>query len=190
MEVDLIQNFDGKAPQMHETSWVHDGAWVIGDVVLGEESSVWPTAVLRGDMKRIVVGDHTNIQDGSIVHTTDSMCDTVIGHRVTVGHRAVLHSCIVEDDCLIGMGAIILDGAVIGKGSIVGAGALVTPTQVPPRDYGAWKSCEGGTRDYRCGLAMVGILVADLYEKGSHLAEHVVVLEWCSIMGWRYSFDD
>ena len=134
VEVPLIQNFDGKAPQMHETSWVHEGAWVIGDVVLGEDCSVWPTAVLRGDMKRIVVGDHTNIQDGSVVHTTDSMCDTVIGHRVTVGHRAVLHSCIVEDDCLIGMGAIILDGAVIGKGSIVGAGALVTPrTQIPPR---------------------------------------------------------
>lgn len=129
----MIQDFDGKSPTMHHTAWVHEGAWVIGDVVLESEVSIWPTAVLRGDMKRIVIGEGTNIQDGSVVHTTDTICDTVIGARVTVGHRAILHSCTVEDDCLIGMGSIVMDGAVVGKGSIVGAGAVVTPrTQIPP----------------------------------------------------------
>jgi len=132
-EVVLIQNFDGKEPMLDATAWVHEGAWVIGDVTLGAEVSIWPTAVLRGDMKRIRIGAYTNIQDGSVVHTTDTICDTVVGERVTVGHRAILHSCTVEDDCLIGMGAIVMDGAVVGKGSIVGAGALVTPrTQIPP----------------------------------------------------------
>ena len=154
-----------------------------------EESSVWPTAVLRGDMKRIVVGDHTNIQDGSIVHTTDSMCDTVIGHRVTVGHRAVLHSCIVEDDCLFGMGAIILDGAVIGKGSIVGAGALVTPrTQVPPRSM-VLEVLRGGTRDYRWGLQWLeycGGFIRKRQPFGGACGRVRVVFD----NGLRYSFDD
>ena len=129
----MIQDFDGKRPLLHETSWIHDGAWVIGDVELGADVSVWPTAVIRGDMMRITIGEKTNIQDGTVVHTTDTICDTVIGKRVTVGHRAVLHSCVVEDDCLIGMGAIVMDGAVVGEGSIVGAGALIPPRmQIPP----------------------------------------------------------
>ena len=118
---------------LHETAWVHEGAWVIGDVKLDANVSIWPTAVLRGDMNAIHIGENTNIQDGAVVHTTDMMCDTIVGARVTVGHRAILHSCTIEADCLIGMGAIVMDGAVIGAGSVVGAGALVTPrTQIPP----------------------------------------------------------
>ena len=128
----MIQESGGKSPEISELAWVHEGAWVNGEVTLGPGASVWPTTVIRGDMKAIHIGANTNIQDGTVVHTTDTICDTVVGDRVTVGHRAILHSCTVEDDCLIGMGAIVMDAVVVGAGSIVGAGAVVTPrTQIP-----------------------------------------------------------
>lgn len=128
----MIQPFDGFAPKLHPTAWVHDGAWVIGDVELGEDVSVWPTAVLRGDMGPIRVGASSNLQDGAICHDTGGRSVTVIGERVTVGHRAILHGCTVEDDCLIGMGAIVMDNAVVGRGSIVAAGALVPARRIIP----------------------------------------------------------
>jgi carbonic anhydrase/acetyltransferase-like protein (isoleucine patch superfamily) len=128
----VLQTFEAFAPRVHETAWVHEGAWVIGEVTLGAEASVWPTAVLRGDMGPIVVGESSNLQDGAICHNTGGVSATRIGARVTVGHRAVLHGCIVEDDCLIGMGAIVMDNAVIGAGSIVGAGAVVLAGRVIP----------------------------------------------------------
>src|SRR5271156_936482 len=119
-------------PQIDPTAYVAPQAVVIGDVRLAARSSVWPMAVLRGDINFIEIGEGSNIQDGSIVHLADDL-PTRVGKLVTVGHRAILHACIVEDECLIGMGATILDGAVIGRGSIVGAHALVTKgTQVPP----------------------------------------------------------
>jgi len=107
-------------------------ATVIGDVTLGAHSSVWYGAVLRGDINRIVVGHHSNIQDNAVLHLADDFA-CVLGNWVTVGHSAVVHACQVGDECLIGMGAVILDGAVIGKQSIVGAKALVTQgTKIPP----------------------------------------------------------
>ncbi len=128
----MIQNFDGLTPDIHPTAWVHESAVVIGEVQLEEEVSIWPTAVLRGDMGPIHVGAFSNIQDGAVCHDTGGLSAARIGKRVTVGHRAILHGCIVEDDCLIGMGSIVMDNAVIGAGSIVGAGAVVLANRVIP----------------------------------------------------------
>ncbi len=119
-------------PRIHPSAFVADTAWVDGDVTLGPDSSVWPQTVLRGDIERIVVGEGSNIQDGSVVHLADDL-PALIGDYVTVGHGAVIHACTVENECLIGMRATVLDGAVIGAQSIVGAGAVVTKgTVVPP----------------------------------------------------------
>ncbi len=122
----MIEAFDGQSPQIASTAWVHELASVIGDVRLGARVSIWPGAVLRGDMGLIEIDDDSNIQDGAICHDTGDMSVTRIGKRVTVGHRAILHGCTIADDCLIGMGAIVMDNAVIGSGCIIGAGALVT----------------------------------------------------------------
>ena len=105
---------------------------MLGDVTLGAHASVWYGAVLRGDMAAIVVGERTNIQDGTIVHVDEGL-PTRIGARVGVGHRAILHACTVEDDCLIGMGSVLLNGVHIGTGSVVAAGAVVPEgARVPP----------------------------------------------------------
>lgn len=128
----MIQSFDGLVPTLHETAWVHQGAWVIGDVRLGAEVSVWPCAVLRGDMGSITIGDQSNVQDGAICHDTTGVSETVLGKRVTVGHAAILHGCIIEDDVLVGMGAIVMDNTRIGSGSIIAAGALVPANKVIP----------------------------------------------------------
>lgn len=120
----MLRSYRGVSPQIASTAYVDPGAHVIGDVVIGERSSVWPTATMRGDIDPIRVGDDTNIQEGTVVHT-DHGFPTTIGNRVSVGHSAVLHGCMIEDDALIGIGAIVLNGARIGKGAVVAAGALV-----------------------------------------------------------------
>jgi len=120
----MIRSFRGNKPKIADSAYVDPGAHVIGDVEIGEGSSIWPTAVLRGDLEPIRVGAMTNIQDGSLIHT-DRGFPAVIGDRVTVGHAAILHGCIVEDDSLIGIGARVLTGARIGRGAVVAAGALV-----------------------------------------------------------------
>jgi carbonic anhydrase/acetyltransferase-like protein (isoleucine patch superfamily) len=105
---------------------------VLGDVTIGENASVWYNTVLRGDINRIVIGEGSNIQDGSVLHLTGEL-PCIIGSYVTVGHMAILHACTVADECLIGMGAIVLDGAEIGERCIIGAGALVTQgKRIPP----------------------------------------------------------
>jgi carbonic anhydrase/acetyltransferase-like protein (isoleucine patch superfamily) len=118
-------------PRIHSSAFIARSADVMGDVVIGEDSSVWYTAVLRGDMAPIRIGDRTNLQDGTIVHVDDGV-PCRIGSRVGVGHRAILHGCTVEDDCLIGMGSILLNGVVVGRGSVVAAGALLTEGMVVP----------------------------------------------------------
>ena len=117
---------------IHPTAFIAPGALVMGDVTLGAQASVWYGCILRGDMDRIVVGEQTNLQDGSIVHVDDGR-PALIGARVGVGHRAVIHGCTIEDDCLIGMGSVLLNGVVIGAGSVVAAGAVVPEgLTVPP----------------------------------------------------------
>jgi carbonic anhydrase/acetyltransferase-like protein (isoleucine patch superfamily) len=112
--------------------FIHPLAFVCGNVTIGARSSVWPFAVIRGDMERVEVGDDTNIQDGTIVHT-DRGFPTVIGDRVGIGHRAVIHGSIIEPDSLIGMGAVLLNGVRVGTGSIVAAGAVCREgMQIPP----------------------------------------------------------
>ncbi len=124
--------FEGHTPDFHEKSYLAEGARVMGDVTVGEYSSIWYNCVVRGDVNKIVLGRYVNVQDNSVIHVSDTH-PTVLGDFVTIGHSAVVHACTVEDHCLIGMGSVVLDGAVIGRGSIVAAGAVVAPgTKVPP----------------------------------------------------------
>lgn len=130
----IIRSFAGATPQIHESAFVAESAVIVGDVSIGEQSSVWYAAILRGDVNSIRIGARTNIQDAAIIHVTSHFFPTVLHDEVTIGHRATLHGCTVESNCLIGIGAIVLDGARIGAQSLVAAGALVTPgTQIPPR---------------------------------------------------------
>lgn len=117
---------------IHATAFIAPGAVVLGDVTLGPHASVWYTAVLRGDMAPIAVGEASNVQDGTVIHV-DQGFPAVIGARVGIGHRAVVHGCTVEDDCLIGMGSILLNGVVVGRGSVIAAGAVVPEgVRIPP----------------------------------------------------------
>ena len=125
-------DFEGVTPQVPESAWAAPNATLLGKVTLGESASVFYSAVLRGDMDTITIGERSNIQDGCVAHT-DPGHPVVVGAGVSVGHRAVLHGCTVEDDALIGMGAVVLNGAVVGAGSLVAAGAVVTEgMQIPP----------------------------------------------------------
>jgi len=136
-----ILPYKGMSPNIDKRAWVAPGATVIGDVVIGEDSSIWFGTVVRGDVHKIRIGDRVSVQDLSMIHVThykkEDKSDgspTIIGNDVTIGHRVMLHGCTIEDACLIGMSATILDDAVIGKESIVGAGALVTKgKKFPPR---------------------------------------------------------
>lgn len=131
-----ISPFNGIYPELAEGAWVHPRATVIGEVWLGENASVWPGAVVRGDVNSIRIGAGTNIQDNSVLHVSHRTAadpvggPLVIGARVTVGHAVILHACTVEDECLIGMGSIILDRAVIKKHVLLGAGSLVPEGKV------------------------------------------------------------
>jgi carbonic anhydrase/acetyltransferase-like protein (isoleucine patch superfamily) len=130
----VLRPYRGTSPRVHPTAFVDASAQVIGDVEVGEESSVWMCAVMRGDVHWIKVGKRTSIQDGTIVHAMTGTHPTTIGDNVTIGHAAVIHGCTVEHQCLIGMGAILLNGAHVGAGSIVAAGTLLVEGQkVPPR---------------------------------------------------------
>jgi carbonic anhydrase/acetyltransferase-like protein (isoleucine patch superfamily) len=123
----------GTTPRMGARVLVASGAAVIGDVVLGDDVSIWFNTVLRGDMHRIRVGARTNVQDNATLHVTEGVAPCLVGADVTIGHNAIVHACTVEDLCLVGMGSIILDKAVIRTGSIVAAGAVVPPgKEFPP----------------------------------------------------------
>jgi carbonic anhydrase/acetyltransferase-like protein (isoleucine patch superfamily) len=127
-----LDTFLRKQPTLGQGVYLASRAVVIGDVTLGDYSSVWYNAVLRGDINRIVVGHHSNVQDNAVLHLADDLA-CIVGNYVTIGHSAIVHACTVGDECLVGMGATILDGAVIGEQSIIGANALITQrTEVPP----------------------------------------------------------
>ncbi len=125
--------YKGVAPKLGKNVFVEQSARVIGDVIIGEDSSIWFNAVVRGDVNYIRIGQRTNVQDNSVLHVTKDTCPLYVGSDVTVGHNVVLHGCRVRDRCLIGMGAVILDNAEIGEDSLVGAGALVTERTVIPQ---------------------------------------------------------
>ena len=129
----MLLSFLGRHPQIAASAFIEDSAQVIGDVVVGEHSSVWFNAVVRGDVHAIRIGRETNIQDNCTVHGYKGKFAVELGDRVTVAHGVNLHGYVIEDDCLIGIGAIIMNGARIGHGSIIAAGALVPEgTAVPP----------------------------------------------------------
>ncbi len=127
------RRFEDHAPEVGANVFIDDSAVVLGQVTIGEDSSVWPHCTLRGDVNTITIGRRTNVQDGSVFHTTGDSphhpggSALLVGEEVTVGHRVILHGCTVGDRCLIGMGAIVLDGAVLGEGVLLGAGSLVPP---------------------------------------------------------------
>ena len=129
----MIRTYRGRKPQVAATAYIDPQAVVIGDVTIGEHSSVWPCVVVRGDVNYIRIGARTNVQDGSVLHVMRDEYPLILGDSVTIGHGCVLHGCTIESRCLIGMGSIILNGAKIGAGSIVAAGTLVPEgTVVPP----------------------------------------------------------
>lgn len=124
----------GMRPQIDPSAFVEESARVIGDVVIGADSSVWFNVVIRGDIHFIRIGSRTNIQDGTVIHVSRDTHPTIIGDEVTIGHNVTLHGCTVGDRCLVGMGSVVLDGAVLGEESIIAAGSVVAPgTVVPPR---------------------------------------------------------
>jgi carbonic anhydrase/acetyltransferase-like protein (isoleucine patch superfamily) len=130
----MIRPFRGVHPQIHPTAFIPENAQVIGDVHIGEESSVWFNTVVRGDMHYIRIGNRTNVQDNSVIHTRKGAHPTILEDEVTVGHGVTLHGCYVERGALIGIGSILLDDVRVGAQSIVAAGALVSPgTIIPPR---------------------------------------------------------
>ena len=122
----VIREIKGMTPKFGENCFLAETAVVIGDVVMGDDCSIWYGAVLRGDVNSITIGNKVNIQDGAVVHTLYQRSKTNIGNNVSIGHNAVIHGATIEDSCLIGMGAIVLDNAVVESGAIVAAGALVT----------------------------------------------------------------
>ncbi|CAL9598521.1 gamma carbonic anhydrase family protein [Streptomyces sp. enrichment culture] len=161
----LIIGIGDKEPDVPEEAFVAPTASVIGDVTLHEGASVWYGAVLRGDVERITVGAHSNIQDNCTLHA-DPGFPVSVGERVSVGHNAVVHGATVGDDCLVGMGATVLNGAVIGEGSLVAAQALVPQgMQVPPGSLVAGvpaKVRRELTAEERAGLTLNGTMYADL----------------------------
>jgi len=129
----LIRSYRGRTPQIAASAYIDPAAVVIGDVTIGEHSSVWPCAVIRGDVNWVRIGARTNVQDGAVLHVMKDEYPLVLGDSVTIGHGAVLHGCTVESRVLVGIGAIVLNNARIGTGSIIAAGTLVPEgTVVPP----------------------------------------------------------
>lgn len=129
----MIRNYCGHVPYIPDSAYVDPQAVVIGDVVLGEHTSVWPCTVIRGDVHSIRIGARCSIQDGSVLHVQHDEYGLDMGDGITVGHNVILHGCIIGSRCLIGMGSIILNGAKIGEGSIIAAGTLIPERmEVPP----------------------------------------------------------
>lgn len=128
-----IRSYKNIKPKIAASAYIDAAACIIGDVVIGEDTSIWPMVTVRGDVHKIRIGERSNVQDGCVLHVThdgplspDGFALT-LGNDVTVGHNAVLHACTIEDMCLIGMGAVVLDGAVIKSGAMIGAGSVVSP---------------------------------------------------------------
>jgi len=129
----MLHAYKGKHPQLDDSVFFVQSAEIIGDVVIGPQSSVWFNVVVRGDVNHIRIGSRTNVQDGTVIHVDHARYPTVIGDDVTIGHNVTLHGCTIGNRCLIGMGAVVMDGATLGDDTMIAAGALVAPgTVVPP----------------------------------------------------------
>ncbi len=126
----LIKPYKDKIPKIHPSVFLAENCVIIGDVEIGQDSSVWYNVVIRGDVNYIRIGERTNIQDGTIIHVDHAKYPTIIGNEVTVGHNVMLHACTIQDRCLIGMSSTIMDGVIVESYSIVAAGALVPPGKV------------------------------------------------------------
>ena len=131
----LIKTVRGKTPKLGANCFTAENATIVGDVVCGENCSIWFNAVLRGDVHQIRIGDNTNIQDGAIIHCTYKTAPTHIGSNVSIGHRAIVHGCTIHDNVLIGMGAIVMDHAVVPENCLVAAGAIVLENSVLESGY-------------------------------------------------------
>ncbi len=165
----MIHSFLDARPVYDESNYIAPSAELIGDVVLGRDSSVWFHTTIRADVNWIRIGEQTNIQDNSVVHVTRGVSPTRIGDQVTVGHSAVFHGCTIEDRVLVGMGAVILDGAVIGSDCIIGARALVTQrTRIPPRSLVLGSPA-------RVARQLTGEEVADILRYGNNYLEYSAI---------------
>jgi len=137
----MLRKFDGVLPTVASSSFIDESAVVIGDVVIGEDSSVWPLTAIRGDVNIIRIGNATNIQDGSVLHGSHASefnlkgAELHIGDQVTVGHKVLLHGCRIGNQCLIGMGSIVMDNAIVEDQVMIGSGSLVTPGKVLESGY-------------------------------------------------------
>ena len=121
----LIKSVNDKTPQLGKGCWLAENATLVGDIIMGEDCTVWFNAVIRGDVHEIRIGNNTNVQDGAIIHCTYQKSGTYIGNNVSIAHNAVVHGCTIYDNVLVGMGAIIMDDAVIQEGAVIAAGAVV-----------------------------------------------------------------
>lgn len=131
-----IETFENFTPRIHEKAFVHTGAFILGEVEVGEDSTIWPGVVLRGDQGAIRIGQRTSVQDGSVAHSTENVSKTLVGDECTIGHRVILHGCVVSNRCLVGMGSTLLDNVQLGEWCFVGANSLLTPGKVfPPRSF-------------------------------------------------------
>lgn len=121
----LIKSVNGKSPDIHESVWLAENSTVVGDVIISEGCSIWFSAVVRGDVNRILLGRNVNVQDGAVIHCTYEKTETIIGDNVSIGHNAIVHGCTVHSNVLIGMGSIVMDNAIVNENVIVAAGAVV-----------------------------------------------------------------
>lgn len=155
----LVLPYDGVRPRLGRRVFLAPTSTVVGDVTIGDDSSIWFGTVVRGDVGWIRIGARTNVQDLCCLHVTSGVANLTVGDEVTVGHRVVLHGCTVGDGCLIGIGSVVLDGASIGAGAIIAAGALVPPAMVvPPRTLvrGVPGRCVGPVRPEHAELGLAG----------------------------------
>ena len=128
----LIKSVRGFTPQYGKNCFFAENATLIGDLLIGDECSVWYQAVVRGDVNRIVMGDRVNVQDGAVIHGTYQRSSTTIGNDVSIGHNAIVHGCTIKDRVLIGMGSIIMDDCLVGSNSIIAAGSVLTKNTIVP----------------------------------------------------------
>ena len=131
----MIKDILGKSPQIDESAWVAENAVIVGDVIIGVDTSIYFYSIIRGDVNQIRIGDRSNIQDSCMIHGSTGKQDTIIGNDVTIGHKAIIHGCVIEDHSLVGMGATILDDATVESNAIVAAGSVVPPRKVIKSGY-------------------------------------------------------